>query len=506
MRLFASVLAALLLALPSGAQPDPVALTILHTNDTHGHLLPFRYPAQGLPAAPDLEGVPTGVEVGGIARRATLVRRIRAELDARGIPVWLVDAGDFTDGTAFSTEYQGRADLEAMGVAGYTLGTLGNHELNRSLSVLRDLLAHAPYPVVCANLVERTTGAPLTAPSLVRRVGPVRVGVFGLVTKAAAGYPAARDGLVVKDEIATARRVAAELRTRSDVVVLVSHAGKATDERIAATIPEIDVIIGGHSHSRLPSGELIWHEQTLSADAVGGTVVVQAHQWGGELGRLDLLFAQDAQSRWHVTRYRARLIPVTADIPEDPAVAAVVARYWKPIAARYGEVLGQASGDFVSRGDDLAEYNLMADAMRATLGTEVHLENLGGVRAPLNRGPITLGDLETLDPFDNTLVTFRVSGRDLLRILEKAQPAVSGLRYRIEAGKVTEAAVDGRPLDPDRMYAASTNSYFADKILGPPASIPWTDTGTKRRDALVAFVRGHGTVRPAYDGRRVIRE
>jgi 5'-nucleotidase / UDP-sugar diphosphatase len=482
---------------------ETVALTILHTNDTHGHLLPFRYPAASR-SAPGLDTLPTGVELGGIARRATLAKRIRDEQAGHGIPVWLVDAGDISEGTAFSVEYHGQADVEAMAAAGYTLGVLGNHELNLSLAGLRELIGKAPYPLLCANAIVTATGQPLIAPSLVREVGPLRVGVFGLLTRDAANYPAARDGLTIENEIAAARRTARELRTRADIVIAVSHAGKQMDEQIAAAVPEIDVIVGGHSHSRLPSGELIWRAQSLAVDDVGGTVIVQAHQWGGELGRLDLLFDKDAAGRWHVARYRAELLPVTSDIPEDPQVAAVVSRYWQPVAARYGEVIGQASADFVTVGRDQAEYNLMTDAMRATLGSEVHIESQGGVRAPLCAGPITVADVVMVDPFSDTLVTFTISGRDLARVLVALKPAVSGARYRVDGTQLTRATVAGHKLEPGRVYLASTQSYVAQRVLAPLMKLTFKDTGRQRRDALVAYIRSQHTIRPAYDGRREI--
>jgi 5'-nucleotidase/UDP-sugar diphosphatase len=486
------------------AGADSASLTILHTNDTHGRLLPFRYPASAS-AAPGLETLPTGVELGGIARRATLAKRIREEQAAHDVPVWLVDAGDFTDGTAFTLEYGGRAEIEAMGAAGYTLGILGNHELNRPPEKFRELLPLPQYPLLCANLTARDTGQPLVTPSLVRQAGPLRVGVFGLLTRDAADYPAARDGLSIESELAAARRVAHELRAVADVVVAVSHAGRKVDEQIAAEVPDVDVIVGGHSHSRLPSGELVWRAESLSVDDVGGAVVVQAHQWGGELGRLDLLFAKDASGRWRVARYRATLIPITADIPEDAGVAAVVERFWHPIAARYGAVVGQAAGDFATQGSDQAEYNLVTDAMRAALGTEVHLENQGGVRAPLVKGPVTLADLVAMDPFDNTLVTFRIPGRDLRRLLGEQLPAASGVRYRVVGKEVTEATVAGRPLAPNRVYSASTNSYFARKSVARlPGVTGVADTGRSRRDTLVAHVRAKGTIHPSYDGRRAV--
>jgi 2',3'-cyclic-nucleotide 2'-phosphodiesterase (5'-nucleotidase family) len=504
-RLFGPSLLVVLAALasPTAGGAESAALTILHTNDTHGRLLPFRYPANAA-STPGFETLPAGVELGGIARRATLVRRIREEQAARDIPVWLVDAGDFTDGTAFTLEYGGKAELEAMAAAGYMLGAIGNHELNRPLAKLRELLASASYPLLCANVFVGNSGETLTTPSLVRQAGALRVGVFGLLTRDAADYPAAREGLRVEDEVATARRMARALRTQADVVVLVSHAGRVVDERIGAAVPEIDVIVGGHSHSRLPSGELIWRGGELSVDDVGGAVLVQAHQWGGELGRLDLLFAKDGAGRWRVTRYRASLIPVTADIPEDPAVAAAVERFWRPIAARYGEVVGHAAGDFAAQGSDQAEYNLVADAMRAALGTRVHLENQGGVRAPLVKGPVTLADIVEMDPFDNSLVTFGVKGHQLRGILEQFAPAVSGLRYRLEGQRLAEATVAGRPLGPSRTYLVSTNSYLARKIAAVHPGLRMRDTGRSRRETLVAYVRAQKTIHPSYDGRRVV--
>ena len=485
---------------PALTAAEQVALTILHTNDTHGHLLPFSYPGL-VPAGSELAALPVREDIGGIARRAAMVKRVRAELEPRGTTVWLVDAGDFSDGTAFSTEYHGEADIAAMNAAGYTFGTLGNHEFTNSFATLRRLLGLFQYPVVCANLTETSTGKPLVAESAIRRLGPLKIGIFGLVTQEAKDYPAAKDHVIIADEIATAQRIAATLRHDVDIVIALSHAGELTDERIAAAVPGIDVIVGGHSHTRLPVGALVWHSDDLKPKEVNGTIIVQAHQWGGELGRLDLLFDKDEGGVWRVARYRARLLPITSAVPEDATVAGVVARYWGPIAAHYGEILGQAAGDFTDRGDDMAQYNLVADAIRDTVGTEIEVENMGGVRAPLIKGNITRADLATLDPFDNTVVTFTATGRQLKDLLLQQRPAVSGLRYRIEGGALTDVSVGGQPLDESRTYTGATNSYFAGAAL---KEIAIATTGKLRRDMLIDYVRKKAVVRPAYDGRRVI--
>jgi len=480
------------------------ALTILHTNDTHSHLLPFSYPPAIDPCSPAtaLPGLPGGTNIGGIARRATLVKQIRSELEAKGTPVWLVDAGDFSDGTLFSMEYRGEADVAAMNAAGYDCATLGNHEFIYSLAQTRKLISLARYPILCANALLKATKEPLAQLYQVEQVGPIRVGIFGLVTIEARSYPAAKEGVVIADPVRTARKVVAKLRTeKADIIVLISHCGEEMDRRIASTIPDIDVIVGGHSHSRLPWGEFIPHTVEVTADKVNGTIIVQAYQWGGELGRCDLFFKKDPAGAWHVDRYRARLIPITAALEPDVGVAAVVDRYWKPIAPRYAEVIGEAADDFSSRCDDWAEYNLVADAVRETFGTEIEIENLGGVRSPLLKGKITRGDLVALDPFANTVVTFKITGRQLRKILARYAPAVSGVRYRLENGELIEALVNGELLQDNRRYTGATNSYFAGRAF---KGARFQDTGKQRLEILINYIRQKGVIRPVYDGRRVV--
>jgi 2',3'-cyclic-nucleotide 2'-phosphodiesterase (5'-nucleotidase family) len=496
-----AVSAVALLALATLATAQTVPLTILHTNDTHGHLLPFSYPDSAA-SGRELQGLRQYKDIGGIARRATIAGRVRAERKAKGVETWLIDAGDYSDGTPFSIEYHGEADVAAMNAARYDFGTIGNHEANNPLAQLRRLIGQTKFPLVCANAIERGTGKPLLPPFVVRSVGPVRVGIFGLLTSEAGTYPAAKEGFDVLPEIATARQVVAQLRGKADIVVLISHAGDDTDQKLAAEVPEIDVIVGGHSHTRIPLGEEVWHSDELKASSVNGTIIVQAHQWGGELGRLDLLFAKDRLGAWHVDRYRARLIPVTADIPEDPGVAAVVSQFWGPIAQRYGEVLGQAAGEFSSVGSDLAEYNLMADALRESTHADFAVENLGGIRAPLLKGAVTRGDLVTLDPFGNTVVTFKMTGAQLRQLLQRYGPAVSGIRYRVENRTLVEASVGGAPIDDGRVYAGVTNSYFAGYAIKGATEV--IDTKKPRLDLLIQYIRDKGTIRPAYDGRRVV--
>lgn len=498
---------ALLLALgaspliASDAPPRYWKLTILHTNDTHGNLFPFNYPD---PPDPNTQEAQLALRrnIGGIARRATLVRQLR---NAFGT-TWVADVGDFCDGTAFSVEFRGEADVAAMNALGYTIATHGNHEFNNTRGQWQKLVQMAKYPVVCANVVDANTRQPLLKPYAILQVEEARVAVFGLVTESTRGYPATREGIEIQDALDTARRLVPELRRQADVVILLSHLGHQVDQRLAREVPGIDIIVGGHSHTRLAKPDFVPRGELISAFQKNGTVIAQAFQWGGELGKLEILLRRDPNTgKWTFMSYRGELILVSPDIPDDRAVKAVVNRYWKPIKGYYGVVVGEAEDDFTHRGGDDAEYNLVADALREMLGTEADLENMGGVRAPILRGPITRYDLVKALPFGNTMVKFRVTGAQLRELLKRTRPAVSGIRYRYRRGELTEVTVNGQPLQDDRQYLLSTNSYFAGRYL-QPMGIAYEDTGRKRLDIVSEYIVKHKRIRPAYDGRRIVDE
>jgi len=510
-RLGVTAVLALLLAYADSAPASAARLTILHTNDTHGRLMPFRDPEERSGSeAPDSARV-LG-DIGGIARRATLVRTIREQCRRGGEAVLVIDAGDVCDGTAFSTEYHGDADLAAMRAAGYDFLTLGNHDFSNTPEQVRSLVARggpagAPPRVLLANVLERD-GMPIATPYALLALDSLRIGLFGLTTEASAGYPAARRAFRVLPVATTARAVSSALRDMgADLVVLISHCGLETDRKLAGLAPALDVIVGGDSHSRLPEGEYFRPFEASPSDS-DGTIILQAHQWGRELGRLDLDLARDAAGRWRIVRHHAELLPVNSATVPDARVTATVDSFWAPIAAKYGEVFGEATADFGSRRRpdgtwDQANYHLVSDAIRETYGTQVEMDNLGGVRAPLLRGPVTFADLVAMDPFDNTIVTYRLTGRDLKRILAEHAPAVSGLTYRLEGGRLVEVKVGGRPVRDDALYTGASTSYFAPRGL---KGIECADTGRRRIEVLREYVRSKKVISPKYDGRRQVRE
>lgn len=475
-------------------------LTILHTNDTHGHLLPFSYPQGIAPDSPAAQ-MPFKENIGGIARRATLIKNLRETLHGQTL---VIDAGDYMDGTPFSLEFLGEADVACMDAVGYEFATLGNHEFSNSLPQIQKLLAMSRCTNVLANARLRANGQPLCQPYVVVERFGLKIALFGLIVRDTQNYRGAREGVEILDPFETARQLVPQLRSQADLVILISHLGYEDDQRLAREVPGIDVIVGGHSHTRLTAPTFIeWRQK--DAPNLGGTLIVQAFQWGGELGRLDLTFWRNPDTnRWEMVAYRGQLIPITADIPEDPATRKVLDGYWKRIARRYGRVVGVATDDFVQRGNDYAHYNLVSDAIRETFGSEFDIQNMFGVRIELAKGAITYYDLARMLPFGNTIVRFEIRGRDLKALLQRHRPTVSGIRYRVENGRLVQATLNGEPIQDDKLYKGTTNSYFAGRVL-TEMGISFVDTGRTRLDVVADYIRRHKRVSPVYDGRRVVR-
>lgn len=448
--------------------------------------------------------LPARRDIGGIARRATLAVRIRTELAKRETPVWLIDAGDIFFYSAFSNEYHGDADVLAMNQAGYDFATLGNHEFEITLAQLKKMIADARFDFLCANVTDKATHQPLVKRDGVRQVGAARVGIFGLVTNSAHSV-AANEGLEFEDDSAAAASVVAELRgpMKADIVILISHLGDAEDKKLALKVPGIDVIVGAHWHTRLPQGQFVQWSDELKPDEVNGTVIVQAGQWGGELGRLDLLLQKNAAGKWRVDRYQERLIPVTSETPEDPAVNAVLDKLWAPYAAKYDEVLATATADFAERGDDLSQNNLYADLVRAAFGVEVEFEGMGGVHWPIMAGPVTRAALVDLDQNKSTVVTFRMKGSEIRRFVQRSTPIGSGLRYRMFRGKLEAITAGDAPLDDARVYSCAANSSMAGRMNGFEV-LDKRDTGRAWSEVVMDAMRKARTITPAYDGRRIV--
>jgi len=482
---------ALLLCLLAPALTAAETLTILHVNDFHGALEPTRT-AAGRP------------EEGGAARLAALVKSERT-------PATLfLAAGDLMQGTNLSNLFNGKPVIECFNLMGLDASALGNHEFDNGLAVLAERAAEARFPFLAANI----GGAGPWKPAEIRRVGSLRVALFGLSAEETpvATHPRNVAGLTFDDAVEAARRMVAGLRPQADLIVALTHLGIEEDEKLAAAVPGIDVIVGGHTHTKLEQPEL-----------VGTTLILQAFERGVVLGRLDLEIAQGK-----IASDRYRLIPVTAAAGEDPEVAAVVAGYSAKLGERMSERIGEAAADLEGAKDAMRtrETNLgslVADVMREAAGADVALVNGGTIRAGIPAGPVTVGTIYDALPFDNWLMSFALTGRELREALETGVsrvevrdggfPQISGMAFTFDsqapAGKrVVSVTVGDAPLDESRRYVLATHDFLAAGGNGYTVFAGhdpvYNDSGRWLRDVLAQWWRPRGSVSAAADGR--IRE
>ena len=436
MRPIAILLALVGCSLASVAVAEETRVTLLHTTDVHGSLLPYD----------DLLAKPAAR---GLAKVATLVKQARAE----GQAVLLFDNGDAIAGSPMVSVWR-RGDRSrpepvtlAMNAMGYDGMSVGNHEFDFGPAGLESTRAAAHFPVLAANIVRAGTGAPAFQGTLVRELpNGVRVGVIGLCTPAVPlmGDSTTYAGLVFLSPTEVVTRELQHLRKgeRCDIVVVLAHMGLEKDLRsgeprkgepanenwgwrMAYEVPGIDAVILGHTHQVIPTGE------------VRGTLVTQAGSLGQALGRLDFTLTRETSlSHWTLTKREARVITVTDTVATDPELAELLAPYAADTRAALDEVVGEArqplSAPF-GRFTDNPLWRLVHQVQLDATGADVSLAALFDPTQRIAAGPIRMRDLMRLYPYDNTLTVADLSGADLKATLEQSVRFFA--TYTLEGGK-----------------------------------------------------------------------
>lgn len=306
----------------AGAQPEYVKLTLLSTNDLHAHIWPFNHPDT-------LVGrIPHTKNVGGVARRAWYVNRVRAEATW---PVLLLDSGDTTySGSPFSKAFHGLVDIDVMNAMDYIAMAPGNHDFQYPAEHTLNNLKASRFPWISANFVEEKTGKPFLPPYIIREYDGLRVAFLGLITSLAnaQGYKATHElGLRQIDAIEVASKLVPELRKQADIIVCLSHLGWAEDAKLAKAVPGIDIILGGHSHSRCVTPRMV-SVGTPTAYWIGAVPVVQAYCHGSEMGHTDVIFRRDPKTgSYTLMSCKGTLVSLDSSVPDDPAIARLVERW-----------------------------------------------------------------------------------------------------------------------------------------------------------------------------------
>jgi len=487
------------------ASSGTLVLEILHTNDMHGHLRP---------------GAGNRGGAGAIAAKIQEARQ-RARSDAN-YDCLVVDAGDIFGGTAEDSFSQGKMMTEFLAGAGYDVYTVGNHDFGFGLDVLRqttDQLRRAHLAVLGANIVDKSSGQTASAicsgAILIEKKG-VKVGIIGVTTPGVErmNLDELVTGLDFVDPVAIVKEKADKLTAAgADVIVMVSHVGHdngkyVDDKKIAAAVPGVRVIIGGHSHTTIKHAFI---EPTHHA------VIVQTGALGRALGSLKLSF--DATTHKPLAdsdgsvQHEYELIDLKNLPGAHPLADQIRARFLDPIEPQLKAKVGIASETlyrkFYKTETDLG--NLLADAvLEAAPGAQVALIANSDLRADMFRGDVAFKDVYAVTPFDNAVVKLKTTGKVLRDVLDDCYgqgrhfAQVAGMKVVVDSRKpagqrIQSIRVHDDLLADDAEVVIATSDFIAQGKGGfsqfqHPSYEP---TGVKIRDALIAHIQKLGTITDA---------
>ncbi len=471
------VLAAVGLAAPALAE---TRLHILHINDLHSRIEPINQ----YDSTCSQEDDAAGACFGGVARLATKVAELRGEIEAAGEPMLLLDAGDQFQGSLIYTTYKGEIEAEMMTAIGFDAMAVGNHEFDDGPPVLATFVDAVPFPVISGNtdVASEPALAGKIDDHVVLEVDGLRIGIVSALASDTGVTSSPGPNVTFADEVdALAEDVAALEADGVTHILALTHVGLPRDLEIAEQVPGLDAVIGGHSHTLL--GDFDGAAGPYPT-MVGDVPVVTARAFSKYLGHLILTFDDDGV----VTAIEGAPILLDASVPPDADIAARVAELAGPIEALKAEVVGASAGLIegsreVCRAEECAMGNLVAEAMLdrvADQGVQVAITNGGGLRASIDEGEVTMGEVLTVLPFQNTLSTFTISGRSIVDALENGVslveegagrfPQVAGLKFIWDPaagpneGRIQEVWVASGedafvPIDPQAEYLAVTNNF-----------------------------------------------
>lgn len=431
-------------------KPQIFDLTVLHQNDLHANL-------------------------NNIAKTVTAVNEERAKNEH----ALLLNAGDVFSGTLFFTEYEGQADLTFLNMMGVDAFALGNHEFDLGSSVdghtaLASFIKGANFPIVAAN-VDMTKDAKLSSlqsrtvsatpqdgriyDAIIKDVDGEKVGIFGLTTAETAAI-SSPGSVAFENYLAKAEATVEKLEAQGvNKIIALTHIGYDdnaavdNDQELAKRVDGIDIVVGGHSHTQLNEPVMIETDETGAKK--DPTVIVQAYQYNEFLGKLTARFndkgvlqtvegellkisdyADDTDALAALAPYKERI----QEIEQQQIGATATAAFPNPRTSDSGNTAGTSVRNAETALGNLITDGMLAKAKQFAPNVIMALQNGGGIRQPINEGPITVGEVINVLPFGNTLATMQLTGAELKQAFEhsvSAYPAESGGFLHIAGGRIT---------------------------------------------------------------------
>ncbi len=464
------------LALSAGAAWADYSLTILHTNDFHARFEQI----SAFDAPCSAEDAAEAKCFGGTARLITAVTDARA----RSNNAILVDGGDQFQGSLFYTYYKGAMTAEFMTKLGYDAMTVGNHEFDDGPEVLRGFMDAVGFPVLMSNAdvsMEPALAGKLAKSAVIERGGE-KLGLIGLTPQDTDELASPGKNVIFTDPVQAVQSEVDALTAQGvNKIIVLSHSGYRLDLMIAAETTGVDVIVGGHSNTYLSN--VAENAEGPYPTVVGGTAIVSAYAYGKFLGELNVTFNDAGE----VTEAKGEPLIMDAAVAEDAPTLARIAELAIPLEEIRSKVVAEAGGEIDGsrencRTRECGMGNLIAEAMLdrvAGQGVTIAIQNGGGVRAGIDAGPVTMGEVLTVLPFQNTLSTFEVSGAVIVEALENGASQieegagrfaqVAGMKYTVDpaapsGARISEvmALVGGdawAPIDPAAIYKVVSNNY-----------------------------------------------
>ena len=467
-------------------------ITILHTNDHHGHFWRNEYGEYGL------------------AAQKTLVDSVRREVTAQGGSVLLLSGGDINTGVPESDLQGAEPDFRGMNLIGYDAMAVGNHEFDNPLSVLRQQEKWAKFPLLSANIYQKSTNERLFKPWAIFKPQGIKIAVIGLTTDDTAkiGNPEYFTDIEFRKPADEAKLVIQELQQneKPDVIIAATHMGHYDngdhgsnapgDVELARALPAgaLTMIVGGHSQDPVCMAsenkkQVDYVPGTPCApDRQNGTWIVQAHEWGKYVGRADFQFRNGEMK---LVRYQ--LIPInlkkkvtwdngqtervlyTPQIPENPQMLSLLTPFQKKgqaqLMVKIGSVNGRLEGDRSKvRFVQTSMGHLILNAQIARTGADFAVMSGGGIRDSIEGGDITYKDVLKVQPFGNTLVYVDMTGKEVLEYLTAvaqkkpdsgAYPQFANVSFTASGGTLNDVKIKGEPVDPAKTYRMATLSFNA---------------------------------------------
>ncbi|EAS3391061.1 bifunctional UDP-sugar hydrolase/5'-nucleotidase [Salmonella enterica] len=498
-------------------------ITILHTNDHHGHFWRSEYGEYGL------------------AAQKTLVDSIRKEVAQEGGSVLLLSGGDINTGVPESDLQDAEPDFRGMNLIGYDAMAVGNHEFDNPLTVLRQQEKWAKFPFLSANIYQKSTGERLFKPWAIFTRQDIKIAVIGLTTDDTAkiGNPEYFTDIEFRKPAEEAKVVIQELNMneKPDVIIATTHMGHYDngdhgsnapgDVEMARSLPagSLAMIVGGHSQDPVCMAsenkkQVNYVPGTPCApDKQNGIWIVQAHEWGKYVGRADFEFRNGEMK---MVNYQ--LIPVnlkkkvtwdngkservlyTPEIAENPQMLSLLTPFQNKgkaqLEVKIGSVNGLLEGDrskvrFVQT--NMGRVILAAQIARTGAGFGVM--SGGGIRDSIEAGDITYKSVLKVQPFGNIVVYADMSGKEVVDYLTAvaqmkpdsgAYPQFANVSFVAKEGKLTDLKIKGEPVDPAKTYRMATLSFNATGGDGYPRidnKPGYVNTGFIDAEVLKEFIQ-----------------